>query len=280
MLNNEVSWAIHYLDDFLTMGPPDSPECAINMQHMQAICKEAGLPLEPEKTVGPASTLTFLGIELDSVSLQIRLPADKLASLQESLRGWRVKTSCIKSELLSLIGILAHASKVVHASRVFLRRLIDLSTTVCKPEFFIRLNVEARSDIEWWYQFAANWNGISILGSIVETPAQATLTSDASGNWGCGAYQDTSWFQLEWAGAIYRAHISVKELVPIVIATAIWGHRWIGRTVKVFSDNSSTVAAINNHTSRHQATTHMLRCLTFFLAKWQCRLVAEHLPGT
>ena len=24
----------------------------------------------------------------------------------------------------------------------------------------------------------------------------------------------------------------------------------------------------------------MLRCLTFLLAKWQCRLVAEHLPGT
>ena len=22
MLNNEVSWAVHYLDDFLTMGPP------------------------------------------------------------------------------------------------------------------------------------------------------------------------------------------------------------------------------------------------------------------
>ena len=71
---------------------------------------------------------------------------------------------------------------------MFLRKLIDLSTTVHKPKFFIQLNVEARSDIEWWYQFAANWNGFSILGSIVEMPAQATLTLDASGNWGCGAY--------------------------------------------------------------------------------------------
>jgi len=68
MLHNEVSWAIHYLDDFLTMGPPDSLEC---VHHMQAICREAGLPLEPEKTVGPAMTLIFLGIELDSLSLQI-----------------------------------------------------------------------------------------------------------------------------------------------------------------------------------------------------------------
>ena len=53
-----------------------------------------------------------------------------------------------------------------------------------------------------------------------------------------------------------------------------YGHRQIGH-----ADNSSTVAAINNHTSHHQATTHMLRCLTFLLAKWLCCLVAEHLPG-
>ena len=111
MLNNEVSWAIHYLDDFLTMGPAESPECAVNMQHMQAICREAGLPLEPNKTIGPASTLTFLGIELDSVALQIRLPADKLADVQASLRRWRVKLSCIKTELLSLIGTLSHAAR-------------------------------------------------------------------------------------------------------------------------------------------------------------------------
>ena len=167
----------------------------------------------------------------------------------------------------------------MHASRVFLRRLIDLSTSVRRPEYFIRLNEEARSDIEWWYQFAATWNGVSILGAIVEMPPQATLTSDASGSWGCGAYQGTSWFQLAWEGSLSEAHISVKELVPVVIAVAIRGHQWIGCTVRVLSDNSSTVAAINNHTSPHVATAHMLRCLTFLLAKWQCRLIADHLPG-
>ena len=93
MLDNGVSWAIHYLDDFITIGAPDSPECFQNMQTMQAICREAGLPLEPEKTVGPTTTLTFLGIEIDSVSLQLCLPHDKLVDLKESLTQWQEKTS-------------------------------------------------------------------------------------------------------------------------------------------------------------------------------------------
>jgi len=284
LYNNGVSWSIHYLDDFFTCGAPDSPECLQNMQAMQKICREAGLPLEPEKTVGPVTTLTFLGIEIDSITLQLRLPHDKLVDLKGSLTLWWERTSAVKHDLLSLIGSLSHASKVIHASRVFLRRLIDLSTTVRKPEYFIRLNVEARSDIEWWYQFVEDWNGVSILGAIVQAPAYATLTTDASGNWGCGGYVHTKfdavWFQLPWSGRLPKAHISVKELVPIVIAVAIWGHKWVGKTILVRSDNTATVAAVNSHTSQHEDTAHMLRCLTFLLAKWQCRLIAEHLSGT
>jgi len=39
MLNNKVSWEIYYLN------APNSLKCVINIQHMQAVCREAGLPL-------------------------------------------------------------------------------------------------------------------------------------------------------------------------------------------------------------------------------------------
>ena len=96
--------------------------------------------------------------------------------------------------------------------------------------------------------------------------AFATLITDASGDWGCGAYVDTSWFQLHCTGHLTDAHISVKELVPIVIAVAIWGHKWVGKTILVQSDNTATVVAINSHTSQYKDTAHMLCCLTFLMA--------------
>ena len=66
MQQKGVSWAIHYIDNFLTIGPPDSSECLRNMLTMQETCARAGLPVEPTKSVGPATSLVFLGIEFDS----------------------------------------------------------------------------------------------------------------------------------------------------------------------------------------------------------------------
>jgi len=54
-------------------------------------------------------------------------------------------------------------------------------------------------------------------------PAQGVLVSDASGGCGCGAFFQDSWFQLKWAGHLEGSHITIKELVPITVAAAVWG---------------------------------------------------------
>ena len=277
MTRRGVAWAIHYVDDFLTMGGSQSDECHRNMALMHDTCAQAGLPLEPSKTQGPVSKLTFLGIELDSTAMEIRLPDEKLAQTINIIAQWRHRTACIKRDLLSLIGILAHASKVVKSSRILLRKLIDLSTKVTHPQHYIRFNVEARSDIEWWFQFIRQWNGITIVPPLQLD--EFKLISDASGRWGCGAYWESEWFQLPWNNAFLDTHISAKELTPIVLATAIWGKAWKGHTVLVLSDNTAAVSAINSHTSSLHESAHLLRCLAFLTAHHQCDLHARYLPG-
>ena len=138
--------------------------------------------MEPEKDEGPATTLPFLGIELDSIAFELCLPLDKLQRLKEVLSSWRNQHSCKKRELLSLIGLLSHACKVVRAGRSFLRRLIDLSTVPKHPDHFVRLNEDSRSDIEWWVQYCESWNGIQMMHTCTKdgVPPSAILTSDAS----------------------------------------------------------------------------------------------------
>ena len=50
-------------------------------------------------------------------------------------------------------------------------------------------------------------------------------TSDASGGWGCGAFYEEHWFQLAWKDTrgVEGLNITTKELIPIVIAIALWG---------------------------------------------------------
>ena len=72
--------------------------------------------------------MTFLGIEIDSHSWELRLPQDKLRRAREEVTNWQGRKSCTKKELLSLIGLLQHACRVVRPGRSFLRRMINLST--------------------------------------------------------------------------------------------------------------------------------------------------------
>ena len=50
---------------------------------------------------------------------------------------------------------------------------------------------------------------------------------------------------LEWAGPIVTLHITSKELAPIVIAAAIWGSEWRGKTVRAQCDNEAVISIIN-----------------------------------
>ena len=145
---------------FITVGPPDSPQCTHNLNTALAVCGRLGLPLHPDKCVGPALVLTILGIELDSINQVTRLPADKLSALQELIASWLLQKWCNRQELKSLIGHLHHAAKVVWPGRTFLRRMIDLSCCFQKKDHPIRLNREFHLDLQWWHQFLSHWHGV------------------------------------------------------------------------------------------------------------------------
>ena len=106
-MQHGVSSVLHYQDDFLLLGAPESEECEQALRMALDLCKRLGIPNAVHKTEGPATVIVFLGIELDTVRMEARLP-------EESRRA------CSKRELLSLIGQLQHACCVVQAGRSFL----------------------------------------------------------------------------------------------------------------------------------------------------------------
>ena len=88
LVNNwNVLDLLHYLDDYFTFRPPSSDICASRLKAIDQAATEIGIPLSPEKCVGPTTCLIFLGIELDSVRMTARLPADKRKSLLNYLKN-------------------------------------------------------------------------------------------------------------------------------------------------------------------------------------------------
>ena len=69
-----ISCILHYLDDFLLLGPPQSSICQQNLETFIHLCSDLGIPLASEKIEGPTTSLTFLGIIIDTHCMEIRLP--------------------------------------------------------------------------------------------------------------------------------------------------------------------------------------------------------------
>lgn len=273
-----VEFLFHYLDDFLVMGPAASDICKHSLELLVEECSNLGVPLSPEKMEGPSSVLTFLGIEINTIEGILGLPAEKLQRLNTTVREWLPRKSCTRRELESLVGTLQHACKVIRPGRSFLRRAIALISRAKKPFHYTCLNQEFKSDLLWWRTFASHWNGAALIIDP-NSHQPVVVTSDASGSWGCGAWCELQWFQLQWDSQSEGKQIAVKELLPVIIASAVWGHGWSGKCVVSNCDNQAVVAVLNSRYSREKDIMQLLRCLFFLEAHFQFQLSAKHLPG-
>ena len=155
--------------------------------------------------------------------------------------------------------------------------MIDLMKIAKAPKHHVRLTAEFRSDLQWWALFLLEWNGRSILP--LPNPAH-TVTSDASGSWGCGAVSDSGeYFQVQWPSSWTTTNIAIKEMVPVVISVAIWGRKWTESTLRIRSDNMAVVHALTSGAAKDPRLMHLLRCLHFFTARHQISICARHVPG-
>ena len=282
-----VAWAIHYrgvrhllhyLDDFLLFGQPGTLEAGQAVATARAVFSEAGIPVAEHKTEGPATSVTFLGILVDTVQFQLRLPSDKLARLQVMVLQWLDRRSSTRRELESLTGHLAHAATVIRPGRIFLRPLFALIATAAKPHRYVHLNLSVRADLHWWLHFLQSWNGSYFFPPPLPS---VHVYSDASGSFGCGAFsRPHGWFQLQWPPAWLSVNIATKEFVPVVTAAALWGRQWAGLHVCFHVDNLAVVSILNKRSAKDPLLSHLLRCLFFFSAFYKFHFSAEHIPGS
>ena len=136
------------------LSSPEHPGCERALATTLSLCVELGFPVVSERTEGPTTSLTFLGIEFDMVQEQIHLPQEKLARLLAAIASWSKTTDPLvpqgagrKRDLLSLIGLLNHAASVVRPGRPFLHSLIDAAATAKGLDHWIHLNHTTQVDL-------------------------------------------------------------------------------------------------------------------------------------
>ena len=211
--------------------------------------------------------------------MEIRLPPDKLARIQELLKTLLPRKKANKRQILSLVGTLQHATKVVRPGRSFVSRMYSTAAKLREMYYITRLNKAFRSDLFWWHTFLQSWNGLSILRhpSLLSHPEFFAQT-DASGTWGCAAVLGSQWLQWQWPPEWCKIGIMAKELLPIIFTCIVWGPRLSRHHINFQCDSANLVIAINKGSSKDKFVMHLLRSLSFFVAHFTS-ITASHLPG-
>ncbi len=144
-----ITYCMHYLDDFLTLGPAQLDVCEANLRLLVESCTTLGVPLKMEKVEGPATSMVFLGIELDTVKGTMSVPQEKLGRYRRELEEWKDRKAARKREVLSLIGKLSHVCKVIKPGRIFLRRMIETAHSVKRLDSALGQETRLLGPSEW-----------------------------------------------------------------------------------------------------------------------------------
>ena len=272
---------LHYLDDFFFVGASES-ECKHLLRSFESMCERFGVPIAAEKTEGPVTKITFLGLEIDSVVGQVRVPQDKLLSLQALISTVLGKEKVTLRTLQSVIGSLNFVCRAVAPGRAFLRRLIDLTIGVKERHHMIRISLGAREDLKAWLHFLLEFNGRVLFGErhTWSTP-DLQFYSDSSGSIGFGVYFNGKWTQGRWPEGVCTPKYSIAflELFPIVVGLQLWGGDLGNKRVLFWSDNQTVVSVVNAQTSKCPMIMFLVRQLVLICLRHNIRFRARYVPG-
>ena len=244
---------------------------------MLSLCHRINAPVKPSKIEGPTTRLTFLGILFDTSTMTASITDDRKQDPVSSLQSLLRQSKCTKRQLLSLIGKLSFACKIIPAGRIFLRRLIDTSCSVSRLHYHIRLNKEALLDL----YFLPQWNGTCcILQTEWITSPAMDLYTDASGTHGWGVYWSDRWIYAQWPTEHAHKNITWKEFHAIAAASNTWGHLWQRKKVLFHCNNQSVCNTWQKGSTRQPEIMALVRMLYFCAARFDIHVMVTDIAGT
>jgi len=271
---------IVYIDDMLLLG--ESPSLVeSHLEALMYLLTGLGFIINlPKSITTPTQTVEFLGLQVDSTTLHLSLPGQKLHHIRMEV-GQHLKSSQMTArQLAQLIGKLHAASQAVLPAPLFYRSLQGdlqkaLSLSDQNYNALLSLSAPAQEELTWWQKQLAQWNGKALLCKR----QTVTITSDAS-LMGWGAVCDGSRTGGPWSDSEQRMHINCLELLAATLATKTFLKDQTGVTVLLQLDNQTAVAYINNMGGTvSPQLTDLAKALWLWALSKDIVLTAEYIPG-
>ena len=131
-------------------------------------------------------------------------------------------------DLQSLVGKLNFISACVHASRVFICRILNWLRLIQGKKSAQLIPAFVKKDLMWWKKFLPTFNGVSMMLLEEWSKPDELFACDACPS-GCGGISRDEYFHEEFPSSIaqLKMHINALELLTLVVALKVWGAGYV-----------------------------------------------------
>ena len=247
---------------------------------MQAVAREVGLPLAPEKFVWPTQKLEFLGLTIDTICMAVAIPRDKREVILKEIDKMLGVTKCKVKQVQSLAGCLNFVTRAVPHGRPFSRKLYSMVVGM-KLHWHVSVTREVKRDLSMWRKFIQEYGGWTTI-LTPDTPVVHVFTDAATTpHLGWGAWWDTAWMWDQWDAKFMHQQqpsIDFLELFAVLVAVYAWCPYFANKHVIVHSDNQPTVAVINAKSSNSPSMLTLIRFLTLHSMLNNIKITSQFVP--
>lgn len=282
-----------YLDDFILLSKSIEDGC-MAQRVLISILRDLGFYIAWNKISGPSQVCRFLGIDIDSISLQLKLPGDKLQRLRCELDFWSSRKYATKKQVQRLCGILNHCCKVIRGGRIFMHHMIKFLKCF-KERKRLRLSKEFFDDIAWWKEFSSIFNGyadiIDVCNNTHEIFCDASLTGlgavyDKHAIRGrffpsvhdCVRYERNDEYYEVLVPQMFMANIKVLDLLAVYFALATWAGYMRNSRVIVNCDNLQVCLMLCKDRSHNELAAIIIRCIFWLCVAHNIYLSPSYIP--
>ena len=272
MMRRQGFTVLNYVDDFLGIATPSVARRSYDA--LLELLQKLGLEVSVKKLVGPATKVTCLGVDVDSVERMVSIPDAKLRQIVVTVKEWLQKHFCSKRQLQSLLGNLLYVHKCVKPGRYFLNRMLELLRNNYDAST-ITLTNEFKRDLRWFDKFLSRYNGRSFFD---HKPVFGVIDLDACLT-GLGGRYNNKVYHLPVVKHFQNLGIVHLEMVNILVAVRIFALDWQHRSILVRCDNAAVVQVLNNGKTKDPFLATCARNIWYCMAHHDINLSFSHVLG-
>ena len=288
--NNRTYFPIvmYYLDDIFGVHRPH----LVHKQYELAgvTLKRLGLSAKESKDKPPNTTQIILGLEYDTIKMEVRIPSDKIDRYVKFAHSLLQCKQVTKRQLFSLTGKVRFAAIACKALSSFARGVEIHGHKIKKWHHHINMSKRLKKDIQLIIRGLLINKGRGKTFNFILKPRECfeltAFTDAASKEGGIGGFIDIEnapFFQVDWSDVSETSNrdIQWRELAAVAVLFMCYKHKFANKCINIWCDNNPVVWTLIKWRANLQRTDlqQLLRliadiCIEFNIVPWW-----DHIPG-